>query len=95
MIKKHKKTPLVLTYNRFLPNISNNVQNHWSTLYISTTLQGLFQEESVVAFRRKRNLKGLIGSNCIENGKVKRAKNTFTIGTCSPCLSKIGNLCCP
>ena len=33
-------------------------------------------------------------SNCIENGKVKRAKNTFTIGKCCPCLSKIGHFCC-
>ena len=30
----------------------------------------------------------------IKNGKVKQAKNTFTIGKCSPCLSKTGNLCC-
>ena len=40
------------------------------------------------------NLKELIGSNCIENRKVKRARNTFTIGKSSPCLSKTGNLCC-
>ena len=39
-------------------------------------------------------MKELTGSNCIENGKVKQAKNTFTIGNCSPCLSKTGNLCC-
>ena len=88
------KTPLVLTYNRFLPNISNIVQKHWNTLNISRTLQGLFQEGPTAAFKRNRNLKELIGSNFIENGKVKRAKNTFTIGKCSPCLSKAGNLCC-
>ena len=37
----------------------------------------------ITAFKRNRNLKQLTGSNCIENGKVKRAKNTFTIGNCS------------
>ena len=89
------KTPLVLTYNRILPNIRNIVRKHWSIVNISRILQGLFQEGPITAFKRSRNQKELIGSNCIENGKVKRAKNTFTIGKCPPCLSKIyGSLCC-
>ena len=54
----------------------------------------IFQEGAITAFKRNRNLKELIGSNCIKNGKSKRAKNTFTISKCSPCLSKTGNLCC-
>ena len=87
------KTPVVLTYNRFLPNISNIARKHWNILNISRTLQGLFQEKLIAAFKRNANLKELIRSNCIENGKVKRAKNTFTIGKCSPCLSETGNLC--
>ena len=77
------KTPLVLTYNRFLPNISNIVRKHWSILNISRTLQMLFQEGPITAFKRNRNLKELIGTNCMENRKVKRAKNTFTTGKCS------------
>ena len=88
------KTLLVLTYNHFLPNISNIVRKHWNIPNISRTLQGLFQEEPITTFERNRNLKELIESNCIENGKVKRTKNIFTIGKCSPCLSKTGNLCC-
>ena len=48
-----------------------------------------------MAFKRIRHLKELIGSNRIENEKVKRAKkNTFTMGKSSPCLSKTDNLCC-
>ena len=47
-----------------------------------------------MAFKRNRNLKELVGSNCLENGKVKSAKNTFNIGKCSPCLSKTGYVCC-
>ena len=89
-----RKTPLVLIYNGFLPNISNIVRNQWNILNISRTLQGLFQEEPITAFKRNKNLKELIGSNCIEKGKVKRAKYTFTIGKCYPSLSKTGNLCC-
>ena len=77
-----------------MPNINNIVRKHWHILNISRTLQGLFQEEPITAFKRNRNLKELLGSNCIENGKVKRAKNKFAIGKCSPCLSKTRNLCC-
>ena len=81
------KAPVVLTYNRFLPNISNIVRKHLNILNISRTLQRFFQEEPTAAFKRNRNLKEFIGGNSIEKEKVKRAKNTFTIGKCSPCLS--------
>ena len=77
-----------------MPNISNIIRNHWNILNISITIPGLFQKEPGTAFKRNRKLKGLIGSNCTENGKIKRAKNTFTIGKCSSCLSKTSNLCC-
>ena len=77
-----------------MPNISNIVRKQWNILNISRTPQGLFQEKPITAFKRNRNLKKLIRSNCVENGKVKQAKNTFTIDKCSPCLSKPGNLCC-
>ena len=66
--KAQNKTPLVLTYNRFLPHISNIVRKQWNILNISRTLQGLFQVEQMTGFKRNRNL---IRSNCIENGKVK------------------------
>ena len=91
--EEQNKDLLVLTYNRFLPNISNIVRKHRNVLNISRTLQGLFQEEPITAFKRNRNLKELIGTICTGNRKVKRAKCTFTIDKCSPCLSKTGNLC--
>ena len=88
------KTPLVLTYNSLLPNINNLVWKHWNVLNISRALQVFFQDEPILAFKRNRNPKKIIGSNCIENGKVKRTKDIFTIAKCSPCLSKTGNLYC-
>ena len=88
------KTPLVLTYNSFLPKINNLVRKHWNILNISRALQVFFQDEPITAFKRNRNLKKIIGSNCIENGRVKRTKNIFTIAKCSPCLSKTCNLYC-
>ena len=47
-----------------------------------------------MTLERNKNLNELIWINCIENGKFKRAKNTFTTGKCFQCLSKTGNLCC-
>ena len=88
------KTPLVLTYNSLLPNINNLVWKHWNVLNISRALQVFFQDEPILAFKKNRNPKKIIGSNCIENGKVKRTKIIFTIAKCSPCLSKTGNLYC-
>ena len=88
------KPPLLSACNRFLPNISNIVRKHWNILNISRALQDLFQKEPITVFKRNRNLKELIESNCIKNGKVKRAKNSFIIGKCSSYLSKNDNLCC-
>ena len=73
------KTPLVLTYNRFSPNITHIVQKQLNILKINTTLQRFFQDEPITVFKRYRIRKELIGSNCIENRKLKQAKNTFTI----------------
>ena len=88
------KHPLQSACNRFLPNIGNIVRKHWNILNISRALQDFFQKEPITAFKRNRNLKELIESNCIKDGKVKRAKNSFTIGKCSSYLSKNDNLCC-
>ena len=67
------KTPLVLTYNCFLPNNSNIVRKYQNVVNISRTLQGLLQEEQITTFKRNRNLKDQIVSNCIESGEVKHA----------------------
>ena len=63
------KIPPVLIYNRFLTNINNIVRKHCKILHISRKLQGLFQEESITAFKRKSSLKELLENNCIENGQ--------------------------
>ena len=47
-----------------------------------------------MAYRRKRNLKNIIGSNTIRAGTVFRKKTTHKLGMCSPCKTKAGNLCC-
>ena len=63
------KIPPVLIYNSFLTNINNTVRKHCKILHISKKLQGLFQEESITAFKRKSSLKELLENNCMENGQ--------------------------
>ena len=61
-------------------------------LILAEDFMDYFQEGPITAFKRSGKLKELVGSNCIENGKVKWTKNTFTTGKCPLCLSK--TLCC-
>ena len=88
-IKNH--IPLVLTYSRFLPNITGIIRKYWSMLHINKDIYGLLEEGPGKAFKRNLNLKELIGSTRIEKGKVKKLNNTDVNGKCPPCLSKTGN----
>ena len=88
------RIPLLLTYNRFLPNISNIVQRNWSILQINKDLREVFQNAPITAFKRNKNLKELIGGNKIENNRVKKADNTTKQGKCSPCYVNNRTMCC-
>ena len=61
---------------------------------IDPELKEVFAEPPMMAYRRNRNLKDIIGSNTIRDGTVFRKKTTHKLGMCSPCKSKAGNLCC-
>ena len=76
---------LVLTYSRSLPNISKVVRKYWNILSINKAFKEIFQNEPIIAFRRNKNLKELIGSSKIEHNKVKKHKNIMKKGKCFPC----------
>ena len=77
MIKKQKQNSTSINLQLLFAKRQQNCSK--ALEYASRILQGLFQEEPITAFKRNRNLKELIGNNCIENGNVKQAKHTFTI----------------
>ena len=52
-----------------------------------------FSEKLVIAYKRNLNLPDLIGGTSIINNKKQLRKNYF-YGSCHPCHSKSGNLCC-
>ena len=88
------KIQLITTYNRTLPNVQKAIEKHWHLLKINNEISKVFTEKSIIAYRRNKNIQDLTGSNTIENNKVKRKRKVNLNGSCSPCLSKYGNLCC-
>ena len=95
-VSKERSTriPLVTTFNSTLPQIGKILRERWDILNIKPKLKKLFSEPPIIAFRRCKNLRKLIGGNTIINNKVLRKKsNNRTAKYCSPCNTK-RSLCC-
>ena len=90
------KEPLVLTFNKTLPNIKNVIDQHWHILSINENLRKAFDKRPFIAYSRKTNLYQLIRGNCIFKNKVKRrnTKEPRQSRHCSQCLSRMNSLCC-
>ena len=86
--------PFVTTFNRTLPPLAAIFRKHWSLLSLNQKLEDAFDEYPVMAFKRCRNLKDYLGSNTIENDRVKRSKHKKMNGTCKPCFDRTNDLCC-
>ena len=71
---KTKRIPLVTTFNSTLPQIGMILKERWDILHIKPQIQALFPEPPIVALRRSKNLREIIGSNTISNSKVQRRK---------------------
>ena len=67
--QKTQMLPLTVTYNRILPNIKQTIWNHWSILKTNKTLEKTFSVEPIIAFRKNKSQKQLIGGNVIQNDK--------------------------
>ena len=48
---------------------------HWPLLHINPNLAEIFENQPILVFRRNKNLRHIIGTKLIENGKVK-SQNT-------------------
>ena len=77
--------------NRFLPKLR---KKSWKN-YNNRIPEQVFQNKLVIAFKRNKNLKELIGSSKIEKNIVKRInKSTLKPGKCSPRFGNNRTLCC-
>ena len=92
--QRPKRILLILTYSRFLPNLTAVVCKNWNILQTNENLRELFKEHPITAFKGNKNLKEIIGNTRIENGKVKKFNIPPRTGKCTPCLSGTRTLCC-
>ena len=91
--KVTERIPLILTYNKQLPNMRCIIDNTWNTLKINIVEAAKFNEKPLVCFRRNSNLRDLIGQTRISEGKVLRRKE-LKPGKCAPCHSRPDTKCC-
>ena len=92
--KKSGRIPLVITYNRFLSNITKTIWKNWNILQINKNLKEIFKNEPITAFQQNKKIQEIIGRHWIENGRVNKNLKTLKEGKCTPCRSKAGNICC-
>ena len=63
-------------------------------IYTNPKIASSFAEKPVIAFRRNKNLRDLIGQTHLSKNKKIIPKKTPTIGASSACLSRANNQCC-
>ena len=62
-------------------------------MQVNREISSTFKNTPILAFRRNRNLKQLIGQHHLsQNKKISSSKRKS--GGSRPCLSRIGNICC-
>ena len=53
--QKSDRIPLVITYNRFLLNITKTIRKNWNILQINENFKEIFKNEPITAFKRNKN----------------------------------------
>ena len=61
--------PLTVTYNMTLPDLKKRIDKNWHILQIQPKLKEVFTEPPILAFKRNKNLKDIIGGNKIFDNK--------------------------
>ena len=90
--KISNRIPLVVTYNRTLPPLGGIINKHWNILQIDPKMKGKFNDRSVPAYRRCKNLRDITGSSRFSNNKVVRSRHGR--GECKPCILRSDSQCC-
>ena len=66
--QKSARIPLVITYNRFLPNTIKTIGKNWNILQVKEKFKEIFKNKSITAFKRNKNIQEIIMTHWIENG---------------------------
>ena len=85
----HKaQVTVIVTYNRFFPNIKQIIQN------TNKALRKTFSLEPIISFCKNKSLKQLLGGNTIKNDKNIKTSNSEYEGKRALYKSGIWSLCC-
>ena len=90
----NSRTPFTTTYNRHHPPIQKIVNKHWELLLTQEKIAGAFQERPVVAYKRNRNLREILGQVHLSRGKKILPRKQPTLTGSRACLRSNKNLCC-
>ena len=92
--RSNKRTPFTTTFNRNLPPIQRIINKHWPILHTNTDMAPAFAERPVLAYRRNKNLRNLIGQVHLSRGRKILPMKPPKLTGCSPCLASTKNKCC-
>ena len=89
-----ERSPITVTYSRTLPDLKTIIDKNWHILQIEPKLKEIFAEPPILAFKRNKFLRDIIGGNKVfDNRKILNVKK-FNKGKCQPCFTRSINLCC-
>ena len=89
-----ERLSLTVTYSKTLPDLKTIIDKNWHILQIEPKLKEIFAEPPILAFRRNKNFRDIIGGNKVfDNKKILNVKK-FNKGKCQPCFTRSINLCC-
>ena len=89
-----ERLPITVTYSRTLPDLKTIIDKNWHILQIEPKLKKIFAEPPILAFKRNKILRDIIGGNKVfDNRKILNVKK-FNKGKCQPCFTRSINLCC-
>ena len=89
-----RKTLLVLTYNRTLPNISEVVRKNCHILQINPEFGNVSVNKPTIVSKRNKNMQDLIGGYLVKDGKVAKKKLVKRQCKSKKCNTTRSALCC-
>ena len=79
--QKSDRTPLVMTYNRFLPNITKTIRKNQNILQINKNCKAIFKSEPIAAFKRNKNIQDT--TTKFKSQLINKTWKTFHNSTCT------------
>ena len=58
-----ERVPLTVTYNKTLPDLKTIMDKNWHILQIEPKLNEIFAEQPLLALKRNKSLRDIIGGN--------------------------------